>query len=319
LIPAFGATPIQALTAEKIERWQAGLLLAPRLRAAPRPAIAAEAKTPPTRPLSPRSVQICRVVLGAILKDARIKGRLYRDPMEAVQAVTVPKRELHYLTPEQIKALCQAVGAFYAVLFLTMAFCGLRFGEVLGLQWPDVDLERRRLFIRRQVVWHRKTERTPEQAPWAFTEPKTEAAKRVVEIPETVARFLAAHRAEQSGRPNPHALVFPSETGAPLTPSHISRTHFTKPLKALGITGIRPHDFRRTFIAMHVEAGTHPKLVQARVGHTNIALTMDVYGKLAGSIALSAEQAARVEAATQRALPEFAPAPAEPPAACRVA
>ncbi len=53
-------------------------------------------------------------------------------------------------------------------------------------------------------------------------------------------------------------------------------------LRALGITGVRQHDSRRTFNALHVEAGAHPKLVQDCMGHSHINLTMDVYGKIAG-------------------------------------
>jgi len=52
-----------------------------------------------------------------------------------------------------------------------------------------------------------------------------------------------------------------------------------------------------------VEAGTHPKLVQARVGHSNIKLTMDVYGRLAGEMAPAEEQAARLDVLTAKALP----------------
>jgi integrase len=117
-----------------------------------------------------------------------------------------------------------------------------------------------------------------------------------VEIPGPLVPFLAAHREAQNGGPNPLSLVFPSEEGTPLYPGHVRRRHFDPALKALGLTGIRPHDFRRTFIALHVEARTHPKLVQERVGHSNIKLTMDVYGKLAGKMALGAEQAARLDA-----------------------
>ncbi len=51
-----------------------------------------------------------------------------------------------------------------------------------------------------------------------------------------------------------------------------------------------------------MEAGTHPKLVQTRVGHSNIKLTMDVYGKLAGEMALAEEQATRLDALTTKAL-----------------
>lgn len=71
--------------------------------------------------------------------------------------------------------------------------------------------------------------------------------------------------------------------------------------------GVRQHDFRRTFIALHVEAGTHPKLVQERVGHSSIALTMDVYGKIVGQMEMAQVQEERLEALAAKALP--APAP----------
>jgi len=109
---------------------------------------------------------------------------------------------------------------------------------------------------------------------------------------------------------NPLNLVFPSQAGTPLYPKNVRRRHFVPALRALGLAGIRPHDFRRTFIAFHVEAGTHPKLVQERVGHSSIGLTMDVYGKVAGRMMLAQEQEARFDALTVRALP--APVPLEP-------
>jgi integrase len=283
LIPVFGLLPVQALTAERIERWQADLL----------------AKGKP----GPRSVQICRTVLGTILEDARKKRRIFVNPIEDVRRFEVPKRELHFLTAEQVRALCQHVGRVYGVLFLVMAFCGLRIGEALGLQWPDVDVSRRRLFIRRQVIWRRKKDCLAGQPRWEIREPKSEAGKRVVEIPGPLVRFIEAHQEEQNGGPNPLSLVFPSEDGTPLYPGNVRRRYFAPALKAIGVQGIRPHDFRRTFIALHVEAGTHPKLVQTRVGHSNIKLTMDVYGKLAGEMALAEDQAARMDALTVKALP----------------
>jgi hypothetical protein len=83
-------------------------------------------------------------------------------------------------------------------------------------------------------------------------------------------------------------------------------------LQTLGIVGVRQHDFRRTFIALRMEAGTHPKLVQERVGHSSIALTMDGYGKIAAQMALTTEQEARFDALTARAL--SASVPVEPTA-----
>ena len=287
LTTAFGVTPIQNLRAEHIEKWQAGLLQAHQL--------------------SPRSVQILRTTLGTILADARKKRHLYANPMELAERFEVPKRELRYLTVEQLGLVCQAAGPLYGVLFLIQALCGLRTGEVTALQWPDLDLAGGRLFIRRQVVWQRGKDRAPDAERWMFAEPKSKAGTRVVELPAPLVPFLQAHRAQQNGGPNPHGLVFCTGEGTPLDGGNIRHRHFRPILAGLGLAGIRPHDFRRTFIALHVEAGTHPKLVQSRVGHSDIRLTMDTYGKLAGEMALSAEQARRFNSLAERALPAFTP------------
>jgi hypothetical protein len=106
---------------------------------------------------------------------------------------------------------------------------------------------------------------------------------------------------------NPVGLVFPSKTGSPLYPKNIRRRHFLPALQALGITGIRQHDFRCTFASLHVASGTHPKLVQERMGHSSIGLTMDRYGKIAGQMALTTEQEARFEVLTTKALPASVP------------
>jgi len=201
------------------------------------------------------------------------------------------------------------VGAFYGVLFLMEALAGLRIGEVTGLQIPDLDLERRRITIQRQVIWRRKKDCPSAEPRWKLVEPKSRSSRRVVEIPTPLIQFLKAHLESLKGS-NPLGLVFPSRTGTPLYPKNIRRRHFLPALAALGITGIRQHDFRRTYIALHVEAGTHPKLVQDRVGHSDIKLTMDVYGRIAGKMALATEQEARFEALAVNALP--APVPVEP-------
>lgn len=156
------------------------------------------------------------------------------------------------------------------------------------------------------MIWRRKKD-CPDGAPrWALVKPKSKAGIRVVEIPAPLVSLVAAHLATLKVS-NPLNLVFPSQTGTPLYPKNVRRRHFLPALQALGIVGVRQHDFRRTFASLHVAAGTHPKLVQERMGHSNIALTMDLYARLAGKMALSEEQEARFEALAVRALPASVP------------
>jgi hypothetical protein len=97
--------------------------------------------------------------------------------------------------------------------------------------------------------------------------------------------------------------VFSSQTGTLLYPKNIRRRHFLPALQALGIVGVRQHDLRRSFVAIHVEAGTHPKLVQERAGHCSVTLTMDTYARITGRMMLAPEQEARFEALAVKALP----------------
>jgi integrase len=291
LIPAFNVTPIQAFKPDRIERWQADHL---------------RQGTP-----GPRSVQIILGILNTILEDARAKGYIFLNPMEKVRRFNAPERELRYPKPPEVKALCELVGRFYGMLFLVMAFCGLRIGEVTGLRRSDLDLDRGLLVVQRQAIWRRKRDCPDGEPRWALAKPKSRAGIRVVEIPEPMRPLLDAHLATLAGAPNPLDLVFPSEAGTPLDPKNVRRRHFAPAMKALGIRGVRQHDLRRTFIAVHVEAGTHPKLVQDRVGHSDIRLTMDVYGKIAGKMKLGAAEAARLDALAGTALP--AESPVHPP------
>jgi integrase len=289
LIPEFGLMSLQGIRPDRIERFQAKLLNRGNL--------------------SPRSVQIVRQTLASILKDARKKRYLQANPMDGVDSISVPKRELRCMTrPEQLLEFFRLCGPKYGLLYAVEAFCGLRAGEALALQAGDIDWEAGRAHIQRQVIWLRRMDLKPGETSWRFTPPKSKAGNRVVEIPTPILLALRRYLAERSGDTTPETLLFCTRDGTPLQQRNVRRRHFQPALKAIGLTDIRPHDFRRSFVALHVAIGTHPKLVQTRLGHSSIGLTMDVYGRLAGDIDLGAEQTTKWNNLASRALPPAGPA-----------
>ena len=155
------------------------------------------------------------------------------------------------------------------------------------------------------MIWRRKKD-CPDGAPrWALVKPKSKAGIRVVEIPAPLVSLVAAHLATLKVS-NPLNLVFPSQTGTPLYPKNVRRRHFLPALQALDGWASASTTFGAP--SLHVAAGTHPTLVQERMGHSNIALTMGIlYARLAGKMALSEEQEARFEALAVRALPASVP------------
>ncbi len=70
--------------------------------------------------------------------------------------------------------------------------------------------------------------------------------------------------------------IFTAEDGQPLHPDSVA-WHFTKALRSAGVPVIRLHDLRHTSATLDLEAGTHPKVVQERLGHANISMTLDLY------------------------------------------
>jgi integrase len=154
----------------------------------------------------------------------------------------------------------------------------MRRGEVLGLQWPDVDLGRARVAVRRSLVTvgHQVV----------VSEPKTAKGRRSVALdPATVAglkawrKHQAAERLSWGPAWTDSGLVFTREDGRPLhppTPREVTRS-FTRNVLAADLPIIRLHDLRHTHATLALAAGVHPKVVQERLGHANIAITLDTY------------------------------------------
>jgi integrase len=150
----------------------------------------------------------------------------------------------------------------------------MRRGELLGLRWGDVDLDAAALSIRQSLIAVHHVTR--------IETPKNGKARALRLDPATV-KLLRAHKAKQAEERlawgpawTDSGLVFTREDGAPLHPDTFSKL-FTKLAEAAGVRQIRLHDVRHGYATMALKAGTHPKVVQQRLGHSSIMVTMDIY------------------------------------------
>jgi integrase len=156
-------------------------------------------------------------------------------------------------------------------LWLTEARTGLRRGELLGLQWSDVDLETGRASIRRALV--------SVDYKLTLSEPKTVKGKRSVPLPpETVAALREWRKAQLEERlANKEGnFVFTREDGSPVHPDRLSKMFEALSRKA-GLPVIRFHDLRHTWATLALQAGVAPKVVSEILGHANIGITLDTY------------------------------------------
>jgi integrase len=226
--------------------------------------------------LSPRTVQIIHTVLRKAMQQTVRDDVLPRNVCDAVTAPRQTKKEMQPLTPEQAKRLLENVHEDrLRALYILAVTAGLREGELLGLRWEDVDLERKLLQVRRQLT------RTRDGL--SFTAPKRGKA-RVVRLTDLAIAALKAHREAQNEERakagslwEEMSLVFTSTIGTPVDVGNLTYRSFRPLLKSADLPRIRFHDLRHTCATLLLSKGTHPKIVQEMLGHANISMTMDTY------------------------------------------
>jgi len=228
---------------------------------------------------SPRLRQMAFQRLHKALKQAVKWGLVPRNVCEAVDKPKAPRKEFTVLDREQVKAFLQAakaddLHALYAVAVTT----GLRQGELLGLRWQDVDLKAGTLAVRQILQEDNPTGKI------SFAEPKSAKSRRRVDLPQIAITALTEHRKKQFKKGRHTGLVFTDSEGNPIRKSNLTRRSFKPILKAANLPDIRFHDLRHTAATLLLAAGVHPKVVQERLGHASIVLTLDTYSHVLPSM-----------------------------------
>jgi integrase len=218
--------------------------------------------------LSPRTVQFLHAVLHAALRQALHRGLIPRNPADAVRAPRPQRHQIHPLDPVQTRALLTAAQADpLQALYVLAVMTGMRQGELLGLQWADIDWTRGRVRIQHTLQWLRGGE-------WRLDEPKTGHSRRSIRLPATVLQALKAQRAR---RGRIMAWCSAMAWGARSSP----RTCCTDPNRRLlaraDLPRVRFHDLRHTYATLALRDGVPVKVVSETLEHASITLTLDTY------------------------------------------
>jgi integrase len=228
------------------------------------------------RPLSPRSVRYTHTIAGRALADAVQWGLLPRNPARAAKPPRAVKSDMAVWDAAQARKFLAFVqeDRLYA-MWLLMLTTGLRRGEIAGLRWSDVDLDDAVIAIQHT--------RVSVDARVVVVEPKTAKGRRSVALDDMTVQALRSHRKAQLqerlklGKAwQDSGFVFVREDGAPYHPERIL-VMFKRHAEAAGLPAIRLHDLRHTSATLALAAGVHPKVVQERLGHSSINITLDTY------------------------------------------
>ncbi|WP_258237056.1 site-specific integrase [Bacillus sp. NP247] len=149
--------------------------------------------------------------------------------------------------------------------YLLAITCGIRKGEILGLQWKDIDFERRTLSVNRSLSHITK----------GFHEPKTSSGKRLLILPDITLMALNDHLQKISEKKERYDKRY---NDYDLVCRFRSLTQLLKKLiKKSGVPDIRFHDLRHTHATLMLQQGIHPKIVSERSGHKRVGITLDTY------------------------------------------
>ncbi len=252
--------------------------------------------------LSPTSVRHVHGVLHRALGQAVRWGMVVRNVADAVDPPRRSTPEAKTWDAGQVRAfLAATVGDDLEPLWRLALLAGLRRGELLGLLWRDVDLDRSSLAVRRTLSRGAASRLEP-------GEPKTAAGRRQVALPASAVDALRRHRLRQVERRlaagpawEDHEFVFATEAGRAIHPNTLA-SRFRKLTAAAGVPPIRFHDLRHTCATLLLTEGVHPKVVQERLGHADIGMTMNLYSHVTAGMQRDAADRldAAIEAAEER-------------------
>ncbi|HEY9316118.1 tyrosine-type recombinase/integrase [Williamsia sp.] len=206
-------------------------------------------------------------VLAGILDDA-VKGRrLAANPARGVENLPRKRRKRHvYLSAEDVAKLAAESGQHRA-LVLTLAYTGLRWGELIALRVRDVE------FLRRRLTVHDNAVQLGVEHAEGLTKSRT---TRSVPVPQ----FILEELSQQCAGKGPGDLVFPGESGKYLPRPKSTRGWFAGAVKRAGVQSVTPHDLRHTTASLSISAGINVLVLARMLGHTSAKVTLDVYADL---------------------------------------
>jgi len=208
--------------------------------------------------------------LSSILSTARDWG--YNCEQIDVKKLRLPPRsaryEAPYFTVDQLNKILAIAEEPWRTLFCLLTMEGLRAGEVLGLQWADIDLDRQTLQVRRSA-WYGKIQTA-----------KSVASETILPIPAPLVAILKQYKAQWV--PNPKGFLFVTRNGRPPSSNKVVEYRLWTILDALNIPRCGLHAFRHSHSALLLDSGATPKVVQRQLRHADARTTLQIYGHVVG-------------------------------------
>lgn len=267
--PAIGHTKVTDITPQHLDRLY-NKLLQP-----------GENKLDPTKGLSPKTVLEHHRLIHAVLKQAMREGIVKYNVADTVKPPKVTKKESEHFEVEELQEIMKAVEnepLKYKVPLYVMMDTGARRGEVMGLKWENIDLDKGIIDIKIALLYNSK------KGVYVDT-PKT-GKSRLITISPVVVSLLKQLRTEQHlmrmrlGKDwHETGFCFTQANGEPMHPQSIG-DWMSKFYKRNNLSHINPHKFRHTQASLLYNQGVDPITISKRLGHAQVSTTQNIYAHL---------------------------------------
>jgi integrase len=281
VLPRWGEVKLANITHADIQKWVVWLTTSKEAR---QPRTTDKAKNAKRKPLSARRAVQAHGIVKQILTYAVRTKRLAVNPADGIQRPRVVYRRDTALTHAQVAALVEAAGDAGPIV-QTLAYTGLRFGELAALRVADVDLKRRRILVSKAVA----------QVTAVGLVEDTTNTHQVRSVPILTTALVETLTAAVEGR-QPDAYLFPAPKGGPMRNSFF-RWRFDRACEGADLTGISIKTLRPSAGSLALASGASLPTASRLLGHAKVSTTADVYSHMLDgdydSLAAAMDKAAR--------------------------
>jgi integrase len=248
--------------------------------------------------MSPQTMHQVAVLFRSAMKEAVRMGLLHASPAHRVPLPKMPQVSARPLDPAELAALLHAAaGDPWEPLCVLALDSGCRIGELLALEWADLDTDRQLLWVRRNLIPH--TQKTKE--------PKTSTSRRQILLTADSLRQLQLHRQRQLAAGYTGPLIFPNGKGHYQDHGDLHLRVWRPLLARAGVPARKFHTLRHTCATLLLQAGVNIKVISERLGHADITVTLRTYAHVMPRMQETATQAMAVILNTARQAPQTPP------------
>ena len=230
--------------------------------------------------LSARTVSGYHRFISSVLSQAVKEGLI---PFNVAERAEIPKIKRRKISGFQTDELTDILNALdkeplkWRVIVHLLMITGARRGEVLGIRWPDINIDRCMIHICNNVLY------SPDVGVYQDT-PKTEESDRWIAVPMETIKLLEKWKVYQNEQAaekeayfyNPDKLLFTQDNGSPMCPDSVT-TYLRRFSEKYNLPHVNPHRFRHTMASMLIYQRVDPVSVSHRLGHAQVSTTTDIY------------------------------------------